>query len=269
MTGRFQHNPLTKTGLAAAITLLFLLLLPVLALVLTSSVDAVKAGVSNTLLMPALTLTLKTSLLSLVIIVVLGTPLAWWLSGPAKPCRTVVSTLIQLPIVIPPAVMGIGLLQAFGRGGLFGPSLTEIGLSIPFTGTAVVIAQVVVSAPFYIQAATNSFRGVDSDMMLVARTLGASPRRAFFLVALPAARPGLVIGAALAWSRALGEFGATLLFAGNLAGVTQTMPLAIFSAFESDSQLAVVFSLILAALGIIILSFLLMVTRLRNQTRST
>jgi len=261
----FRHNPLSKTGLAGACILLFLLLMPVMALILTSGVNEIQAGVAHELLVPALALTLKTSLLSLALIITLGTPLAWWLSGPTQTTGAIVATLIQLPIVIPPAVMGIGLLQTFGRNGVFGPALDTLGLSIPFTTTAVVLAQMVVSAPFYVQAATTAFRRVDADMMLVARTLGATPRRAFFSVALPAARSGLITGAALAWSRALGEFGATLLFAGNLSGVTQTMPLAIFSAFESDSELAVVFSLILAAIGVMILSCLLLVPKLRRK----
>ena len=265
---KFRHNPLTKIGLAGAMTLLFLLLMPIIALVLTSSIESMESALSHRLLMPALALTLKTSLFSIVIIIMLGTPLAWWLSGPTNSRRTAIAALIQLPIVIPPAVVGVGLLQSFGRKGLFGPTLDFFGLSIPFTETAVIIAQVVVASPFYVQAATTAFRTVDPDMMLVARTLGASPRYAFFRVAIPTARSGLLVGTALAWARCLGEFGATLLFAGNLSGVSQTMPLAIFSAFESNSDLAVGFSIILASIGIVALAALTRIPSPADETSS-
>src|SRR5690606_27028473 len=127
-------------------------------------------------------------------------------------------------------------------------------LRVPFTESAVILAQLVVSAPFFVQAAANAFRKVDADMMIVARTLGASQGSAFLRVAVPVALPGLVAGASLAWARALGEFGATLLFAGNMTGKTQTMPLAIYSALEADVRLAVVFSLVLAGVGVLLLA---------------
>ncbi len=155
--------------------------------------------------------------------------------------------------MIPPAVIGVALLQTFGRRGLLGPSLDAVGVAVPFTESAVMLAQVVVSAPFFVQAAANAFRKVELDLLIVARTLGASRATAFFRVALPVALPGLVVGASLAWARSLGEFGATLLFAGNMPGETQTMPLAIFSALEADVRVAVVFSLVLAGLGAVLL----------------
>jgi molybdate transport system permease protein len=166
--------------------------------------------------------------------------------------------------------MGIALLETFGRNGLFGPALVAFGLQIPFTTVAVVLAQVVVSAPFYVQAAASALRRVDTDLLIVARTLGQTQRGAFFRIAVPMALPGLIGGAALAWARALGEFGATLLFAGNLPGTTQTMPLAIYMALESDVRVAVALSLVLAAMSV----FLLLALRLapfavaRLQTRS-
>ena len=138
--------------------------------------------------------------------------------------------------------------SAEGKTSHTGP-LSRIGIGLPFTQAAVVVAQVVVAAPFYVQAAAAAFREVDEDTLLVARTLGASREVAFARVAWPMAWPGLVAGASLCWARALGEFGATLLFAGNMTGRTQTMPLAIFTALESDVRLAVVFSLMLAAVG--------------------
>jgi molybdate transport system permease protein len=160
---------------------------------------------------------------------------------------------VDLPIVVPPAVVGIALLLTFGRSGLLGAPLTALGIQIPFTTIAVVLAQVVVSAPFYVQAAAAAFRRVDPDLLIVARSLGQRPRGAFFGVALPLALPGLMGGAALAWARALGEFGATLLFAGNLPGITQTMPLAIYAALEVDVRVAVALSLALAAVSVLLL----------------
>jgi molybdate transport system permease protein len=161
--------------------------------------------------------------------------------------------LVDLPIVVPPAVVGIALLQTFGRRGVFGGWLASLGLQIPFTTTAVVLAQLVVSAPFFIQAASAAFRSVDADLLIVARTLGQSPGGAFVRVALPMALPGVIVGAALAWARALGEFGATLLFAGNLPGTTQTMPLAIYMALESDVRVATALALVLATISLLLL----------------
>jgi molybdate transport system permease protein len=236
-----------------ALPLVLLLGLPILALLLSTSPSDFISGVQHPSFAPAVWLSLRTSLLSVVLIVLGGTPLAWWLAASRGRAAQLLGLLVELPIVIPPAVVGVALLQTFGRRGLLGPWLESQGLAIPFTETAVVLAQVVVAAPFFVQAATSAFAKVDPDLLVVARTLGASPSGAFARVAVPVALPGLVAGASLAWARALGEFGATLLFAGNLSGTTQTMPLAIFSALESDVQVAVVFSLVLAGLGVLLL----------------
>jgi molybdate transport system permease protein len=234
-------------------TLVLLLSLPLAALALSASPDDLRTGVASPLFAPALALSLRTTFVSLVVTVLTGTPLAWWLATSSSRTARAVEVVVDLPIVIPPAVIGVALLQTFGRRGLLGPPLDALGVGVPFTERAVLLAQVVVSAPFFVQAAANAFRKVDLDILIVARTLGASPTRAFFRIAIPIARPGLVVGASLAWARALGEFGATLLFAGNLPGRTQTMPLAILSALESDVRVAIVFSLVLAALGTILL----------------
>ncbi len=234
-------------GLAAL--LVGLLGLPVVALFLSSSPASIVEGLGHPRFAPALALSLRTTAASLLAVVVLGTPLAWWLASSRSRLVAFVSVLVDLPVVMPPAVMGIALLQTFGRRGMLGPALASVGLAVPFTEAAVVLAQLVVAAPFYVQAAANAFRKVDPDAIVVARTLGAPAATAFVRVALPTALPGLVAGASLAWARALGEFGATLLFAGNLPGRTQTVPLAIFAALESDVQLAVVFSLVLAVVG--------------------
>jgi molybdate transport system permease protein len=248
--------------------LLGLLLLPLLALVLSSSPQDAGAALAHPIFLPALALSLKTTAISLALTLLLGTPLAWWLASSSSRAVRVVDVLVELPIVIPPAVVGVALLQTFGRRGLLGPTLAQLDVAIPFTQGAVVLAQLVVAAPFYVQAAAGAFRKVEPDMLVVARTLGATPAVAFARVALPIALPGLLGGAALAWARALGEFGATLLFAGNMAGRTQTMPLAIFTALESDVQLAVVLSLSLCAMGALLLSALRLAPLLAERGRT-
>ena len=240
-------------GALLAGVLVLLLTIPLVALAMSASPADVGSGMASPLFGSALWLSLRTTATSLVIILVTGTPLAWWIATSSSRSARIVEVIVDLPIVIPPAVIGVALLQAFGRRGLLGPALSGVGLDVPFTERAVVLAQIVVSAPFFVQAAANAFRRIDVDMLIVARSLGASPSAAFFRVAVPIALPGLVVGASLAWARALGEFGATLLFAGNLTGRTQTMPLAILTALESDVRLAVVFSLVLAAMGTLVL----------------
>lgn len=230
-----------------------LVLLPLVALLLATSPTELLAGVQDPLFLPALGLSLRTSLVSTGIILVTGTPLAWGLSRLRGPVARGLETLAYLPVVVPPAVLGVALLLSFGRQGMLGGLLALVGVGLPFTSSAVVLAQVVVSAPFYVVAATAAFRAVDPELIAVARTLGASPARAVLRVAVPVAAPGLLAGLALAWARALGEFGATLLFAGNLTGVTQTLPLAIYTALESDVRVAVALSLALVATALLVL----------------
>jgi len=239
--------------LLAAMPMLALLLLPILGLFFGVTPNEVLEGSRHPLFGSALGLSARTSVVSLAIIFIAGTPLAWWLAvAPSKQTRAV-EIVVDLPIILPPAVVGIALLQAFGRGGILGDQFAALGIQLPFTTSAVVLAQVVVAAPFYIQSAAAAFRRVDPDILIVARTLGQSPFSAFIHVAIPVAMPGLIGGAALAWARALGEFGATLLFAGNLAGETQTAPLAIYMALESDVRAAVALALVLAGAAAILL----------------
>ena len=235
--------------------------LPIVALVLASTPSDLAAGARHPLFLPALALSTRTTAVSILVIAVAGTPLAWWLARGTGRLKRAAEVLIDLPIVLPPAVMGIALLQAFGPSGLLGPPLAALGLTLPFTSTAVVLAQVVVSAPFYVQGAATAFRAVDEDLLIVARTLGQSQAGAFLRVAVPIALPGMVTAGALSWARALGEFGATLFFAGNLASATQTMPLAIYTALESDSRTAVALALFLAAASTLLLFPLRMVPR--------
>jgi len=237
-------------GGALAVLLVAALLLPIIALLISGAGDLVD-GLRSPLVAPALRLSLATSAVSLVLVVLCGTPLAWAL---AQRRAGWLESLLRLPMVVPPAVAGIALLMAFGRAGLLGTSLT-------FTTAAVVLAQVFVAAPFYLQAAVEAFRGVDPDLLSVARSLGAWGPRRFFEVALPIAAPGLVSGAAMCWARALGEFGATLMFAGNLQGTTQTMPLAIYTAMTSDMAAARALSVVL-----MVVAFSLLLVMRRRAT---
>jgi len=226
---------------------------PVIALAAMSSPADIALGARHPLFLPALWLSARTTAASLAVIVVAGTPLAWWLARASGRGKRAAELLVDLPVVIPPAVMGIALLQTFGPKGLLGPALASLGVRLPFTTAAVVVAQVAVSAPFYIQGAAAAFRRLDEDLLIVARTLGQAPAGAFLRVAVPMALPGMIAGAALSWARALGEFGATLFFAGNFAGSTQTMPLAIYTALESDTRVAVALALVLAAASVLLL----------------
>ncbi|MCY4372761.1 MAG: molybdate ABC transporter permease subunit [Spirochaetaceae bacterium] len=251
-----------------AVPMLGLLVLPVLALILATTPADLAAGLRHPLFASALWLSARTSIVTLVVVLAAGTPLAWWLAAARAGPTRAVELLMRLPIVIPPAVVGIGLLAAFGRSRVLGPLLQALGLQVPFSTAAVVLAQVVVAAPFYVQSAASAFRRVDDDLLIVARTLGQPPAGAFLRVALPLAMPGLIGGTSLAWARALGEFGATLLFAGNLPGVTQTMPLAIYTALESDVRVARALALALAVLGLGLLLALRLLPEIWTRRRS-
>ncbi|MFK7991595.1 MAG: molybdate ABC transporter permease subunit [Sandaracinaceae bacterium] len=240
-------------GVAPGALLLALLVLPFVALLLASGPAGLWEGAQHPLFVPALWLSARTSLLSLSVVVFTGTPLAWWMATSPTRAVRLVERLVELPVVVPPAVVGIALLSLFGRQGLLGPALDAVGVRLAFTTSAVVLAQVVVSAPFYVQSAAAAFRRVGPETLLAARTLGATPWVAFSRVAVPIARPGMMSGVGLSFARAIGEFGATLLFAGSLEGVTQTMPLAIFQALEVDVRVAVALSLLLAAAALLAL----------------
>jgi molybdate transport system permease protein len=200
----------------------------------------------------ALTLSLTTATLSTVIAVVFGTPVAYLLSRSTLRGRALLDAFVDLPIVLPPTVAGVALLTAFGRRGLFGQPLSQwFGVEITFTTAAVVFAQLIVAAPFYVRAARGGFEATDPQLERVAYTLGASRIETFFRVTVPQARPALLAGVVLCWTRALGELGATLIFAGSLAGTTRTMPLAIIDALERSSLgLSGAISLSLILLGV-------------------
>jgi molybdate transport system permease protein len=236
--------------------LLLALTLPIFALVFTTTRASVAAALAHPVVWPALKLSVLTTLASLSFVVVLGTPLAWTLTRTRGRVARVVEVMLELPIVVPPAVAGVALLLAFGRRGPFAGVLYPEGSSLAFTTGAVVLAEIFVSAPLYLRAANSAFRRVDARYVLVARTLGASPFTVFLRVALPLAAPSLVAGAAMSWARSLGEFGATLMFAGNLQGVTQTLPLAVYTVLEADLGVAQALSvlLVLVALGLLLVA---------------
>jgi molybdate transport system permease protein len=246
-------NPWGAAQLLASVLLGLFLLLPVLALFTTLRWDEFLGGLRNPLLGPALRLSLLTTACSLALVVGLGSLFAWRVArNPGRLSRWM-EAVAQIPAVIPPAVAGVGLLLAFGRRGLLGGWLERHGIALVFTTPAVILAEAFVSAPFFVQAAIAAFRRVDENLLVVARTLGASSFRTFLRVGLPLAAPGLVAGAAMSWARAVGEFGATLLFAGNLTGRTQTMPLAVYTAMESDLRAAQSLSLVLVAIAFALL----------------
>jgi molybdate transport system permease protein len=202
----------------------------------------------------ALALSLRTSLLSTSITVVLGVPLAWALARIDFPGRRLVRALATLSMVLPPVVGGVALFASFGRRGLFGRLLDDwFGIRIPFTTGAVVLAQTFVAMPFLVLTVEAALRQFDHRMADAARTLGAGRWTVFSRVTLPAIRPALIAGAVLAWARALGEFGATITFAGNLPGSTQTMPLAVYLALERDPEEALLISLVLIGISLTVL----------------
>ena len=220
------------TGIAAAVLIAFIGL-PLLAIFLRVPLSSLIAQLHSPVALDALRISLKTSLVALAFIVVLGTPVAHLLGTKKFPGRIILVTLFELPLVLPPAVAGIGLFAAFGRSGLLGPTLLRFGIRIPFTWVAVVMAEAFVAMPFYVRQAVAAFSSVDPQLVGASRTLGAGPTRTLLRVDVPLARQSLSAGAALAWARALGEFGATALFAGSLQGITQTLPLAIYAEFNA------------------------------------
>lgn len=238
--------------LASAPFLLFLLL-PLVALVLRVPPAELLSHVMDPAAAQALQLSLSTTLMTVLITVVAGTPVAYLLARRRFRGRTLLDTLIDLPMVLPPAVAGVALLVAFGRHGAVGHLLAGLDVTLPFTPAAVVLAQTFVASPFYIKAAEAAFAGVDSELEQAAALDGASPLAAFRYVTLPLTAHALFGGAVLTWARALGEFGATIIFAGNFPGRTQTMPLAIYIGFELDFAVALTLSVILLALSFAVL----------------
>jgi molybdate transport system permease protein len=234
----------------AAIGLVSFLGLPIAALVVRVPPVELLRRLLEPDLLEALRLSLLTSVAATIAVGMLGLPVAYLLATRDFPGKRLLEVLIDLPMVLPPTVAGVGLLMAFGRNGLAGPALGALGISVPFTTLAVVVAQVFVAAPFFISAARAGLSQVDRRYLDAAATLRSSPGRTLLRVMLPLAYPSLLAGAAMTWARALGEFGATITFAGNMPGVTQTMPLAVYIALQSDLDAAVAMSVLLLALSL-------------------
>ena len=250
---------LALAALLAALVALAFLLLPIVAIFAHTSPGRLIDQLSNPVVEDAVVVSLKTSLLAQLLIVLFGTPAAYLLATRRFPGHSLAVTLVELPLVLPPAVAGIGLLAAFGRVGLLGSSLRAFGITLPFTQSAVTLAVAYIASPFYIRAAMAAFEAVDPNLVAASRTLGASPARTFFRVLLPLARVGLVAGLALSFARGLGEFGATIMFAGSLQKVTQTMPLAIYAEFDVNFNAALAMSAVLVALSVLLLAGLRLV----------
>ena len=195
----------------------------------------------------------KTSTIAQVLILLFGTPAAYLVATRRFRGRSAVITLVELPLVLPPAVAGVGLLAAFGRFGLLGSTLDAFGVRLPFTQSAVTVAVAYVASPLYIRQAIASFEAVDAHLVSASRTLGAGPVRTFFRVSLPLAGGGLVAGLALSFARGLGEFGATIMFAGSLQRVTQTLPLAIYAEFDQDFDTTLAMSGVLVLISVVLL----------------
>lgn len=254
MTGA-RPSPVAPAGIRPLAWLgVGFLVLPLVALAARTPWTSVGALVADPVVTDALRVSLTTSLLALAVATVLGVPLAWLLARTSFPGRRFVRALAVLPMVLPPVVGGVALLLAFGRRGLFGAPLeAATGVTLPFTTAGVVVAEAFVAMPFLVVTVEAGLRAVDRRHEAAAATLGASRWTVLRRVTLPLAAPSIVAGMALAWARALGEFGATITFAGNLPGETQTMPLAVYLALEADPQAAYLLSFLLLAISVAVL----------------
>jgi molybdate transport system permease protein len=237
---------------------------PLAALVLDVRPDAWLAQLGSATALRALWLTLVTTAVSTVLCVAFGLPLAYLLARFEFRGKALVDTLVDLPVTIPPVVVGLALLLAFGRQGWVGRPLEGIGIHIAFSTVAVVMAQVAMASPFFVRAARAGFEAVDEQLERAAWALGASRLHAFRTVVIPLAMPSLLAGAVMCWARALSEFGATMMFAGNLPGRTQTLALAVMSAMESDLDTAVAVAALSLVLGIVALATLRILLRQRG-----
>ncbi|MGN6751115.1 MAG: ABC transporter permease [Intrasporangium sp.] len=242
-------------GVPSALALI-LLIVPLLALLLRADWARIPTDLASGTALPALRLSLITTSSTAALCLALGTPLAWLLARSEHPGIRWLRALLTVPLVLPPVVGGVALLMTWGRNGVIGQHLTVLGIQIPFTTTAVVLAETFVAMPYYVLAVEGAMRGLDTRLESVARTLGASDLRYLRTVALPLVLPGIASGLALAWARALGEFGGTITFAGNFPGRTQTAPLAVYVALEQNPQVAISISIALLAVSILVLGLM-------------
>ncbi len=247
-------------ALCVGLTLAFLAV-PIVALFVEVPLADVPGLLGDRTVQEALRVTARTNLVANLLIVGLGTPTAFFLATRRFRGRSLVVTLVELPLVLPPAVAGIGLLAAFGVGGLLGPDLEQAGIVLPFSEWAVVLAVTFVASPFYMRQAITAFDAVDRTLVDAARTLGAGPVRTFWRVWLPLSAAGLVAGWVLAFARGVGEFGATIIFAGNVSGSTQTLTLAVYEELDSSFDVALAIGILLVVLSAgVLLSYKLIVS---------
>jgi molybdate transport system permease protein len=230
--------------------------LPVAVIVVRSLLDgSLATAITDRIVLDALTLSLGTTAISLLITIVVGLPLAYFLARREFRGRAILEAVIDLPIVLPPSVAGLALLLTLGREGFLGKPLDALGIELPFTTVAVVLAQAFVSAPFFIRAARLGFASIDRHLEDAARVDGATEAQLFRSVTLPLAGSALAAGLVMSWARSLGEFGATIMFAGNVEGRTQTLPLVVYSEFTGgnlDGSIAAAAILVLAAFGVLV-----------------
>ena len=255
-TRSVRRSLLGVAYVGTAVVAMVFLFLPIVAIFAHTSPTELVEQLGNPVVRDAFVVSVKTSLVAQALILVFGTPTAFLLASRRFPGHAFAVTLVELPLVLPPAVAGIGLLAAFGRLGLLGSSLDAFGISLPFTQSAVTVAVAYVASPLYIRQAIAAFEATDPDLAAASRTLGASPLRTFFRVILPLARGGLIAGLALSFARGLGEFGATIMFAGSLQGVTQTVPLAIYAQFDQDFDATLAMSAVLVLFSVALLTAL-------------
>jgi len=234
---------------AALAAVLFFLTLPVAAVFVHVPPGELLSRLDDPASVDALRLSLETTAIALAVIVAVGTPAAYLLATRSFRGKAVVLTLIELPLLLPPAAAGIALLAALGPNGVIGPALDSVGISLPLTTAGVVVALIFVSSPFYLRQAGAAFGAIDPTLLEASSTLGAPEPRTFARVAVPLSIPSLMTGAALAWGRAVGEFGATLMFAGSFRGVTQTTPLAIYEQLGTDFEASLALSAVLVAVS--------------------
>jgi molybdate transport system permease protein len=244
------------------------LLLPIVAVFVRVPLGDLLSALTSEAALEAMRVTAETNAVAMALILGFGTPAAYWIANRRGGLRDVVVTLVELPLVLPPAVAGVGLLAAFGRAGLLGDTVEAAGIDIAFTKVAVVLAVTFVASPFYLRTAVAAFEAVDPTLPAAARTLGAGSGRVFFRVMLPLARAGLGAGAALAFARGLGEFGATIMFAGSLQGVTQTLSLAIYEQFDLDFDVALAISALLIVVSAVVLLSVKFLSRWHSESGS-
>jgi molybdate transport system permease protein len=253
---------------ATAVAIGFLVL-PIVAIFSELTLSELRDGLTSEVALDAIRVTAETNLVAMVLILGFGTPTAYLLATRDFRGRAALVTLVELPLVLPPAVAGIGLLAAFGRLGLLGGTLEALSIDVAFTRTAVVLAVTFVASPFYVRTAIAAFEAVDRDLVAASRTLGAGPARTFFRVAVPLASGGLGAGAALAFARGLGEFGATIMFAGSLQGVTQTLSLAIYQEFDVDFDTALAIGALLVVGSALVLFAAKVIPAWRRSTSTS